>query len=296
MLPKIYKKVELVMNLLKFVESISKVQGVKAIALGGSQSRNEADEHSDYDIGLYYDGNNLDLAALGQCLKELDDSHRDNLLNSPGQWGPWINGGGWLTVDNVSVDILLREVKKVEKVIKGCIEGEVTIDYQCGHPFGFVNTIYAAETHYCKPLWQDESLLLDKLKTQLYSEGEYSPRMREAVIKKFLWEAWFSLACGRKAAFKGDINYAMGSVFRAVGSWCQVIYAINNRYLMNEKGSLNRVSSFIHKPVDMESRVKTAYKLFTLEVPIKAYEILDSLHAEIETLSSEIQPIKTEIR
>ncbi|HCJ56018.1 MAG TPA: DUF4037 domain-containing protein, partial [Clostridiaceae bacterium] len=37
----------------KIVESISTVQGVKAIALGGSQSRGEADIQSDYDIGVY---------------------------------------------------------------------------------------------------------------------------------------------------------------------------------------------------------------------------------------------------
>jgi hypothetical protein len=277
------------MHLSKIIESLSKVSGVKAIALGGSQSRNEADENSDFDIGLYYHANTLDLSALEQTLKLLDDSHRDNLLNPPGQWGPWINGGGWLTVDSIPVDILLREINKVESVINDCIEGRITIDYQCGHPFGFINTIYAAETHYCKPLWQDPSSPLDKLKSLLCSKGIYSPLMREAIVKKFLWEAWFSLACGRKAAFKGDVNYIMGSVFRAVSSWIQVVYALNSRYLMNEKGSLKWISSFGYKPVDMETRVKSAYALFTAGEPEQGYKILDALHSEIEILSKESQ-------
>lgn len=51
------------MNLSKVVEHLSKVSGVKAIALGGSQSRNEADEHSDFDIGLYYDTNTPSLKS-----------------------------------------------------------------------------------------------------------------------------------------------------------------------------------------------------------------------------------------
>jgi virginiamycin A acetyltransferase len=57
---------------------------------------------------------------------------------------------------------------------------------------------------------QDESAPIDKLKDLLYSKGQYSPQMREAIIKKFLWEAWFSLSCGRKAAIKGDFDYARG--------------------------------------------------------------------------------------
>jgi hypothetical protein len=284
------------MNLNIVVESIKKVTGVKAMALGGSQSRGEADKYSDFDIGLYYEPNTLDLAALEQCLKMLDDGHKDNLLNPPGEWGPWINGGAWITVENMPVDILLRDVSKVESVVKDCLEGKITIDYQCGHPFGFINTIYAAETHFCKPLWQDEYMELHKLKALLYSEGEYSPKMREAIIKKFLWEAWFSFNCGRKAALKGDINYAEGSLFRSVCSWIQVLYALNNRYLMNEKGALKHVRNLELKPVDMEERVKSAYALFANENPEQAYEIIEALHSEIESLTSEIQPVITKIR
>jgi hypothetical protein len=284
------------MDLDRIVKSLSDIRGVKAIALGGSQSRGQADADSDFDIGLYYNADSLDLAALERSLKGLDDGHKDNLLNPPGEWGPWINGGAWLTVDGMPVDILLREIGKVESTIQDCIDGKITIDYQCGHPFGFVNIIYAAETHYCKPLWQDESAPLGKLKALLYSKGEYSPDMREAVVKKFLWEAWFSLACGRKAAFKGDIHYAVGSVFRTVCSWVEVLYALNNRYLMNEKGSLHCISGLSRKPVDMEERIRRVYMLFADGDAGKAYRILDDMRAEVEALSSEIQPVGKEIR
>ncbi|MBU5330868.1 nucleotidyltransferase domain-containing protein [Anaerocolumna aminovalerica] len=284
------------MQIEKIVKSISTVQGVMAIALGGSQSRGEADKQSDYDIGVYYDADMLDITALAECLKELDDGHKDNLLNPPGQWGPWINGGAWITFNGMPVDILLRDIKRVEVVLQDCIEGKISVDYQSGHPFGFVNLIYAAETHYSKPLWQDESLPLHRLKALLYSKGEYSPQMREAVIRKFLWEAWFSLACGRKAAFKGDINYVMGSVFRAVCSWIEVLYALNHRYLMNEKGALKWIDGFVLKPIDMEVRVMNAYKHFADGDAKRAYQILDELHNEVEGLSNEIQQIPTEIR
>ncbi|SHN52385.1 hypothetical protein [Desulfitobacterium chlororespirans] len=48
----------------------------------------------------------------------------------PGQWGPWINGGGWITFQGMPVDILLYDVVRVEAVLQDCIEGKVTSDYQ----------------------------------------------------------------------------------------------------------------------------------------------------------------------
>lgn len=276
------------MNLDKLVTALSRVPGVSAIALGGSHSRNEADEKSDYDIGVYYN-QDIDLIVLENSLKALDDQHRDNILNPPGEWGPWINGGSWLTVDGIPVDILLRDVKHVESVLNDCVLGKITVDYQCGHPFGFTNTIYAAETHYCKTLWQNKAMSLDQLKALLHSKGEYSPLMREAVIKKFLWEAGFSIACSRKAAFRGDINYTMGSVFRAVGSWVEVLYALNNVYLMNEKGSLPKIHALNRKPKNLEAAVRNIYQQISEGDLEEAYKNLDDLHREIEELSSELE-------
>lgn len=280
----------------KIVTVLSKVPGVSAIALGGSQSRQEVDENSDYDIGVYYTGKALDLKVLSDSLKQLDDKHRENLLNPPGEWGPWINGGSWLTIDGTPVDILLRDIDRVEAVLLDCLSGKITIDYQCGHPFGFVNMIYAAETHYCRPLWQDDYLALDKLKALLHSKGEYAPVMREAVVRRFLWEAWFSLECSRKAAFKGDINYAVGSIFRTVCSWVEVLYALNNTYLMNEKGALPRIEKLDRKPFDMEHRIKNVYSLLIEQMAEQAYQILDGLHREIADLSHEIMPVIAKIR
>ncbi len=284
------------MELPKIVESLSKVPGVGAIALGGSRSRNEADAHSDFDLGLYYNPDRLDLVALEETLTALDDGRRERLLNPPGAWGPWINGGAWLNVAGVPVDILLRDIATVARVVQDCMAGKISIAYQCGHPFAFVNTIYAAEIHYCQPLWQDAAAPLDNLKALLHSEGEYPPQMRQAVVAKFLWEAEFSLACGRKAAYQGDLNYAMGSMFRAVCAWLEVLYALNDLYLMNEKGALPRISRFIRQPADLEARVNAAYQRFAAGRPEEAYRMLDDLHGEVAALGQGIAPALPKIR
>jgi len=280
----------------KVAAALSAVGGVQAIALGGSHSRGEADSQSDYDFGIYYDGDQLDLDALERKLTELDDDRRPCLLHPPGAWGPWINGGAWLIVDGVPVDVLLREIGRVEQTIRDCLAGKVTVDFQSGHPFGFVNTIYAAETYFCRPLWQAPSAPLDRLKALLRSEGPYPPRMQEATVRRFLWEAWFSLACARRAAHKGDFHYAEGSLFRAVSAWVQVLFALNGRYLMNEKGALARVRELERRPDAMEERVREAYRLLAEGEAARAYAILDALQGEMESLAQEFGREQTEIR
>lgn len=268
----------------RVVAALAGVGGVQAIALGGSRSRAEATPDSDTDVGLYYAADRLDTAVLAERLTALDDGRRQGLLNPPGAWGPWVNGGAWLVVEGRPLDVLLRDVGHVRRVLADCLVGRVTIDYQSGHPFGFVNAIYAAEVHYAEPLWQDASAPLDGLKALLYSQGPYPPRMREALMGRFLWEASFSLACGRKAALRGDVHYAMGSTFRAVCAWLEALYALNERYLMNEKGALPNARALRFRPGNMEARVGEAYRLFAAGDAAGAYEVLDALHAEVEGL------------
>src|SRR5699024_4179549 len=105
-----------------------------------------------------------------------------------------------------------------------CMKGKVTIDFQVGHPFGFVNTIYAAEIHYADILWERESQPITKLKKLLPEEGKLPAKMKEAVIRRCLFEAELSMETARKAAFRDDVHYAVGCFFRTVGSWNQVLY------------------------------------------------------------------------
>lgn len=271
----------------KIVDAFSPVSGIEAIVLGGSRSRDAAKPDSDYDIALYYNAGELDTASLARAVTALDDGRRDGLLNPPGQWGPWINGGAWLTVGGQPVDILLRDIGRVRGIIRDCVEGIITIDYQCGHPFGFVNTIYAAETHFCKPIWQAEGKPVDSLKSLLYAYGGYSPKMMETIIAKFMWEAEFSLACGRKAALGGDAHYALGSIFRSVGSWVQVVYAVNETYLMNEKRSLSNIGRLPNLPCDIEEEAGRIYRLLSSGAAEEGYAMVDRLHSRMKSWVSE---------
>ena len=114
------------------------IEGVRAVVLGGSWARGAGDANSDVDLGIYYDpATPLDIAGLRALAAELDDSHSGDVVTEIGGWGPWINGGAWLTVNGQRVDWIYRDLALVRQIIEACAAGNPKIYYQAGHPHGF---------------------------------------------------------------------------------------------------------------------------------------------------------------
>lgn len=221
----------------RVAKALIEVPGVQAVVLGGSHCTGTATEFSDLDIGAYY-GEGLDTQRMSGALNSLDDAHRENLLNKPGEWGKWINGGAWLTVEGRKVDILLRDITRVANVIDDCQQGRVTVDFMAGHPFGFVNAIYMGEVKYCLPL-EDSQHVMDGLKRRC---DPVSKAYRDAASKWFLWEAEFSAMTGRSSIAKKDIVYASGTLFKGILCLTHALFAANGEILLNEKGALRRLA------------------------------------------------------
>jgi len=93
------------------VDRLLSIEGIVAIALGGSRARGNHTPKSDVDLGLYYQPENPSaLLALNHLASELDDSYRTNLITPIDEWGKWMNGGGWLKVEGVPVDFLYWDI------------------------------------------------------------------------------------------------------------------------------------------------------------------------------------------
>src|SRR5271166_5416730 len=130
------------------------VEGIEAVALGGSRSRGTARADSDIDLGLVYDGQHpFSIEELAAAARELDDRHREGLVTPLGAWGPGVNGGGWLLIDGNHVDFLYRDLNRVRDGVERCVAGEPDAVYQLGHPMGFQSQIYVGETHFCRPIF-----------------------------------------------------------------------------------------------------------------------------------------------
>ncbi len=263
-------------------DRLGQIEGVVAVVLGGSWSRGTARADLDIDLGIYYDpGQRPPLAALRALAQELDDRHAADLVTDFGEWGPWINGGGWLTIDGQHVDWLYRDLARVEHEIAECEAGRPRCTYQPGHPHGFYNHIYMGEVFYCQPLFQRGDHL-QRLKTRT---TPYPPSLKTALIAG-LWEAGFSLENARKPAARGDVVQVVGCLYRAVAVMVQALFALNQRYCINEKGAAREVESFRLHPAGFHERVTTC-----LAAPGREPFALIQTVADLEALLGDVQAL-----
>lgn len=260
---------------------LSKVPGVRAIALGGSRARGIATAHSDYDIGLYYEADDpLHVGSLTTTISTLDDSGPAASVTQLGDWGPWINGGGWLTIEGNRVDVLYRDLARVRSVIGQCRGGQIERCYQPGHPHAFISAIYMGEIAYCRPLW-DPSAVLETLKQQTLP---YPQPLRQGLVRTFLWEARFAMENARHGRALDDVAYVAGCCFRSLACLCQALFAINRTYLLNEKGAVLGTQQLATCPKSFSTRALGALQQACNGQTASAVHELELLVAETEAL------------
>lgn len=168
---------------------------------------------------------------VGRIATKLDDEHSESLIFHLGEWGDWINGGGWLIVQGYHVDFIFRDLNRVEKVIEDCLVGNVSTHYHTGYPHAFLNVMYSGELSNSKILVDPINQLSKlKAKTKLYPQV-----LKDAIIEIFTFEASFSLMFAKDNVEKDDISYVAGHCFRIISCMNQVLFAMNEEYCINEQ-------------------------------------------------------------
>lgn len=249
---------------------------VDAVVLGGSRASGTATERSDIDIGIYYDAETIDYGALGEAAKALDDLHRDGLVCRAGEWGSWVNGGGWLRIGGIAVDWLLRDTARVKAVCDECDRGDAAAHYQTGHPHAYISAMYRGELAVSKILYaKNEDFAVFKKSAERYPDA-----LREKLIGMFGFEMNFSLMLAEKALESGDPYYVGGHLFRSVSAMDQALFALNRTYCLNEKKAVRRIDGLKFRPERYGERVEA---VFTSNQKT-AVETLRALCAETEAL------------
>ncbi|MEP7291264.1 MAG: nucleotidyltransferase domain-containing protein [Chloroflexota bacterium] len=266
----------------RVADRLSQIEGVVAVVLGGSRARGRAAPDSDYDLGIYYDpAQRPSLDALCRLAQELDDRHQPDLVTDYGEWGPWINGGGWLDIGGQRVDWLYRDLERVEQEIAECEAGRPHCYYQAGHPHGFYNHIYLGEVFYCQPLYERD----DRLRRLKARAAPYPPLLRRALIDA-RWEAHFSLENARKPAKRGDVTQVIGFLYRTAAVIVQVLFALNQRYCINEKGAAAEAETFPLHPSGFYARMTSV-----LAAPGRLPDDLTASVDQLETLLGEVDAL-----
>ena len=116
--------------------------------LGGSRADGTHRPDSDWDLGLYYRSSAaapFDPATVGAL------GHA-GYVSGLGEWGPIMAGGAWLTVAGAAVDVLFRDLDRVEAWLADAEAGGFAILMQNGYVVGAPTYLPVGELATCCPI------------------------------------------------------------------------------------------------------------------------------------------------
>lgn len=267
------------------VQRIGRLENVTAIVLGGSYARGRARPDSDIDVGIYYrDEAPFSIDGLQKAAHELSDCG-DPVVAGFGEWGPWANGGAWLTVQGQRVDLLYRSLEQCDSVIEEANQGKYEIHYEQQPPFGFFGPTYLGEVHVAVPLLDE----LGEVSRMKHEVKEYPESLRRSVVQSCLWGVEFGLeAFAPKFAKNSDVYNVAGCLARFSYYLVLTLFALNRTYLVNDKTALDEIREFDIAPDDFGARVTTMLTSVgnTPELLAEPLSGMRTLHQETAALAN----------
>ena len=238
-------------GLRELVDALAALPAVEAVVLGGSHARGLARDGSDVDLGLLYrDAHPIDVAAVRALAARWNDT-ADPVVTGLYEWGPWVNGGAWLTVRGRRVDLLYRSIDRVEREIDAARAGRHEIHFGQQPPFGFWSGTLLGETACALPL-RDPACHTERLRRLV---AAYPEALRQAVLRDMQQGVRFGLAAfAPKFAARGDAWGTAACLARAVWQLGLALFAQNRCYLVNDKTLLEEIDGFAEAPRDFRAR------------------------------------------
>jgi hypothetical protein len=194
---------------------LAEIPGVVAVTLGGSRAAGTASDDSDWDFGLYYRDtiDPADVIALGW----------PGQVFAPGEWGRIVNGGAWLDIAGVRVDLIYRDLDEVLHWTAEAQAGRFHIEREVGYVAGIATYIVTGE------------LAQGRVLAGELPRPSFPRRLQETAPP-----VWYQLAAGARHfaevhAVRGDRVACLANLTQAVLATAEGRLAAQARWALNEK-------------------------------------------------------------
>ena len=199
-------------TIVELVDELMGMSGAVSVVLGGSRAIGAANDHSDWDLGVYYRGA-IDLSRLAER----------GVVYPPGSWGRLMNGGAWLRCNGLKVDVLLRDLDAVEYWGRRAEQGEFEIDALLGYVAGVPTYLLSAELASCRVVRGE------------LASPPFPPPLMATAPSKWRFCRSFSLDYARMHARRSNVVGTAGQVAKAVMEEAHAVMCERGRWVCNEK-------------------------------------------------------------
>jgi len=231
--------------------AFKEVPGIAAIVLGGSHAAGYATEQSDLDIGLYYfEKTPFNIEHVREIANRFSTQGLP-LVTGYYEWGPWVNGGAWITTTVGKVDFIYRNIDQVQQTITDAVNGIWHHHFDQQPPYGFRSVIYLGETQVCKPLFDPDNVL-QKLKAQI---TPYPAQLKATVLSDCLWLSEFTFLQCYGFANAADTYNTLGCFTRITNYLIHALFALNETYPLGDKRAMKIITMLKRSPHNMADRL-----------------------------------------
>ena len=197
----------------RVAQALAASTGARAVALAGSRASANIDAASDWDLTVYY-RDALDLAPLSV----FGDVH------APGSWGRLMNGGAWLSVDGLAVDVMFRDLAVVEHWTLEARRGSYELDAILGYLAGLPTYVLMAELASGRVLAGE----LPRISAMPQALVDGAP-------SRWRFARDFSIEYARMHAARGNAAGAIGHAARSVLEEAHARLCARGHWVLNEK-------------------------------------------------------------
>jgi predicted nucleotidyltransferase len=217
--------VSLPTSISRIAAELAALPGVVAVVLGGSRATATHRPDSDWDLSVYYRSSQrpfdpADLRRLGYA----------GYVSELGEWGPIVNAGAWLTVEDLPVDVLLRDLDVVEGWLRDAQDGRYEVLSQTGYVVGAPTYVPVGELAVSQPIIGE--LPRPTFPDRLAGTAPTRWKGRASVSLMFAW----NYACA------GNVVCCTGMVSDAVLCVAHARHAERHEWVLSEKYLVERAS------------------------------------------------------
>lgn len=203
---------------------LARLPGVVAVVLGGSRAVGTERPDSDWDLGIYYRARQPfdpeDLRRLG---------HQGHVAELS-EWGPIMDAGAWLTIDGTPIDVLFRNLDRVERWLDDARQGRFELLTQNGYIVGAPTYLTVGELALCRPITGD------------LPRPTFPHRLAATASTRWLGRARVCLMFARGHADLGEVVGCAGMLAQAALSVAHARLAERHEWVLNEKRLVSRAA------------------------------------------------------
>lgn len=206
----------------RLAADVGALPGVAAVVLGGSRATGRHRPESDWDLGLYY------RSAGGFDPADVRRLGYDGLVSGLGEWGPIMDGGAWLTLADTPVDVIFRELERVETWLEDARRGRFAVLMQNGYIVGAPTYVPVGELAHCQ-------IISGTLPRPTYPDA-----LAAAACERWRARASVSLMFAAAHADAADAVACVGMLSQAVLCVGHARMAERHEWVLNEKRLVER--------------------------------------------------------